>query len=1405
MQYFKAIDDSWIPDNPAEWCSWLASEEKKACNSYLAKPATLIADFRKEKSITRDYEGREILELLQNAADQARENDCEGKVVIELLPEGLVVANTGAAFSVGGVQSLETAHLSPKWRKRRHLIGNKGLGFRSILNWSYSPIILSGALNLSYCANFSSQVLSKLMENPELKHRVEEERGESDELIIPLLPFPGYTESGCLDPYIISDSALLIFEHCKTWRENGYDTVVGMPFDRPNSYKAAKKQLNVLRPEVLLFVKHLHELRYVSPNVDDRIWRIEGNDELSMVIQNDEPLGLWRLHRKTDAIPDDKLDPDQNGPLDYEIVVAIPDVESVEELKPSPLFSHFPTDIELPLPVVCHVTLELNQSRNHTQQRNSNKYVLDQLASFLAEVAESRSKQYPEGPNAGFRLLLPLNSYPSDLVREKFPEQLILAAQERAIVPTLSGSPMRPKDARLVPGADIVWLPSASFPEVAIVKDITEKEFFASLEVPPLGDKELRTRLVELKSLSVVERASLISGLLKNGVERSVHSSSLLIDNNSKQVPDLAQVFLAPSTAIPPSLPEWMSLRFLHDGLRVELMRQLSAHDVRDLQGKLSSFGVLEYSLANLIRRLIAVANRQKRDNPEQASKIDADVRFTVFSLFLSENKSGKRPEFPATVSLPLPSQAGTSAPADELYFGQGYGTHGNILQALYAKHIEKLVMAPEQIGLAGSIDDIKAFLAWIGVAEWPRKELTDNPEKGFLSFILGKIQFPVKFDDYIFETIEKVRNPRLVKVHSVDGLKEILENASPAAITAWLAHDTRMHPWLRPQTDHVELTARWDGDFKLRYYRNPLPSYLRWKIESTPWIPSENGELLRPRDCVLGQRAVEALFPRPPKPSPEEMDRFGVFNADLIEGWRRAGVLTSLAELEIEDIYVRLMELPERDPEGRLARSLYRWLLDASDSAMGNGVAARDRFISTGKMWGVYGEIADYYPVKELRHADSEGLPASLLSNLKIVHLPYRLGADKVERVFGVKAIDRMGIGQRTRSYQLAANQDHEFQKAKPFLFLLRTSQTSQTQYLKSLKNMTLKICSELTAVIQYEDQEFEFMPPIWGWLIENDVLYVRCDPAEPLNLAHDLLADTIGAAIASIFRIGDGGEFARMFLCKEKDRKTLLRRMRGEAADENMEQIIAEFGIDDTTDRVAAMPSSQPIEDPTVKPEQTKDHQPPKTEEHHSKPEEGNDPSSPSANGGTLNIEPELHNPVGTPKKHPLRIKKTTGGTKPTVAYKVTDGAFCERKAHEFEESCDPPRFPLLVGQITGSLAFGCDILSFASCDDREAFKSGTNRNLDKIIRFIEVKGRKHESGAIELKGNELNAAIENNSRFYIYRLYKCGTDEYQLSILQNPLEQKEALASSIYVDLNRANETQKFVLTGGIAESA
>ena len=140
-----------------EWIAWLSLQEEQRIHSYSLVPDQLIADYRRERQITRDYQGREILELLQNANDAAAEKNTKGKVKLILSQDRLIIANTGRPFTIGGVQSLRISDLSPK-RNKKNLIGNKGLGFRAVLNWSRNPLILSGALSLTYSAQKNADI-----------------------------------------------------------------------------------------------------------------------------------------------------------------------------------------------------------------------------------------------------------------------------------------------------------------------------------------------------------------------------------------------------------------------------------------------------------------------------------------------------------------------------------------------------------------------------------------------------------------------------------------------------------------------------------------------------------------------------------------------------------------------------------------------------------------------------------------------------------------------------------------------------------------------------------------------------------------------------------------------------------------------------------------------------------------------------------------------------------------------------------------------------------------------------------------------------------------------------------------------------------------------------------------------
>ena len=1326
--------DTWIPQTAREWHTWLVREEKKTIAAYRDKPSLLIADYHRERAIARDYEGREILELLQNANDQAAERGERGRVLMELSPEGLIFANTGLAFSVGGVASLQTSHLSPKRRRRQQLIGNKGLGFRSVLNWSRTPIILSNALCLAYSTEHAKNKLRTLTDgHPELARVVSEEQQGGDALILPLLPFPLYSENGDLSACLADNRGRRIFERCEALLIEGYDTVIGMPFEAPPGIQAAGAQTDEIRPENLLFAQNLGELCFCREGKAPVIWRREGSDEVAEVLANGNLLSRWQIHRKPGKLPASAIESDQGEATDYEIVVAVPLEGSAA---PGPLYSHFPTDITLPLPLVCHATLELEQNRKHLQKgRKCNGHVLGTLADFLAEIAEGVAAQATEDVWAGCSMLMPKGEYPPELTREEFPEKLIEAAKARRIVPTMGGKAVTPSIARRIPGANPTWIPAKLFPEVVPTRDAGDVRFLSSLGVPLLEVTEVKNRILTRRDdLTVDQRIALIGGLLNQESLIEAYTSALLLDSSGRGLGDGMRVFLAPSGGKIPHLPDWADLRFLNEDMRAKLAQHLRARDNRELQQKLSGFGLLEYSLANVIRALVAEANRAEQTNPENRDVYQADLMRTIFELYIAEEPGTKRPEYPERSPLHLPNQTHGEAAATMLYLGKGFGPHGEITQALYGPWApEKLVDAGLLSGLADDQEELKDFLLWIGVAQWPRGIKERNPDREYREHALRAIRFPAQFEEKVVTSSSYASSAFVTDVQSIDGLDEILSKAEPAAIAAWLANDDRAFAWSRQTREHAKLQAYPDGVHRARVYQGPLPSYVRWRVESITWLRSADGKALKPKDCVLGERAIEELFPRPAVPEQGTLERYAVQQREVLEGWRRAGVLTSLAYLERDEIYAKLLELPQRSPDGKLARPLYHWLLDASETALGGDGPNQKEFLAHGKMWGRHDKDEGYFSVMELHHADAEGLPDALLKRLKIVDLRKRVGADKVERLFGVKPIDRAGIRRRSVAKEIAVGSfqaNTDFQEAKPYLHKLRSSQTSQLTQLQVLKDLQLEVCWMLRAELTFEGAPFEFDVPVWGWLIEDKTLYVRSDPAKPMSLADSLLSDAIGEALASTFRIADGGEFARMLVCKEEDRPLLLRRLRGEADLEDMDSIKAEY---------ASFKAGVTIEArfPVTEPPKVVSPQTGESDRLAAEPEGSETLSEtiPPGPRGPLQVVEIEHMPEPAPEPRKLQIKTvTSSGSRSGSHRRVTDGDFCERKAIEFEGASDPPRYPFRVGQIMGSEGPGCDLLSFASEKDREAFRLGDIRDLNIVVRFIEVKGRGNAGATIE-----------------------------------------------------------------------
>ncbi|HPD61296.1 MAG TPA: hypothetical protein PKV48_06010, partial [Thermodesulfobacteriota bacterium] len=828
-------EKDYVLNSSDEWIAWLTSQEKQRISIYSLSPDELIAAYRRERQIARDYQGREILELLQNANDAAAEINSRSKVKLILSQGGLIIANTGRPFTVGGVQSLRISDLSPK-RNKKNLIGNKGLGFRAVLNWSHQPLILSGALSLSYSSEKNLEIFESLKtRSPFLQRIIEEEQSRADEIILPALAFPAFINNG--DKH-------QIYKLCSELRLQGYDTVIGMPFDKTTSFANAKNEIKLLKPEILLFTDNIEEFSIIAPNKNEIVWKVinqEGQMKSIEVFSSDleKPtlVRKWHIFKKSDKVPSDYLDEYKDTLQEYEIVIAVPDKK--EDLTESmSLFSFFPTEVSFPYPVVCHATLELETNRKHPEASDVNKFIIKEIATLLADVAECQSDDADLWCKA--RILARTKDIDPLMVGLGFKERLLVEARDRKILPTLAHSYMNPKEIQVINAEDLSWLPAESFYDILLpTQDVNINTLIKELSIRELPESEFRDRLNSIVFTDLESRSRVIGGLVSNNIVPLNPPPALLLDDTDKIIPPSARIYLSPiDSAKKFEIPDWLNLRFINSNLRALLLSYFRITDQRELRQKLSSFEVSEYALSNIASAIIAEARRRIKTETE---KTKAYIQDTLVALFVMFAETDNPPKLLETSGIPLPNKKGTFTDARALYFSANYASNGDLMETLYGNGCpENLIAAPEdfELGFNGTDLVYNRFLKWLGVADLPREVTIDNAERAFRDHVLDSLKYPFNMEDYFTSSKDDLKGASLWKIKAIDKLDVILDS-DPAAILTWLAIDSRASKWRYFDSENAILRDCRGNDRNYRcYWGGELPSYIHWKIKNSEWLP---------------------------------------------------------------------------------------------------------------------------------------------------------------------------------------------------------------------------------------------------------------------------------------------------------------------------------------------------------------------------------------------------------------------------------------------------------------------------------------------------------------------------------------------------------------------------------------
>ncbi|MBK9300609.1 MAG: hypothetical protein IPN14_08380 [Bacteroidetes bacterium] len=155
---------------------------------YIKDPLLIVEHFNNENKIIDEYNGRQLLEMIQNANDES-DTAKPKKVKITLENNTLLIANNGNPFSIGGVESLIYSDLSPKVMEENK-VGQKGLGFRSVLNWSEEIYIASYNLHLKFSKQHARTFLDELInDNPEIQKVLKRKTNEHFSISVLRCPY----------------------------------------------------------------------------------------------------------------------------------------------------------------------------------------------------------------------------------------------------------------------------------------------------------------------------------------------------------------------------------------------------------------------------------------------------------------------------------------------------------------------------------------------------------------------------------------------------------------------------------------------------------------------------------------------------------------------------------------------------------------------------------------------------------------------------------------------------------------------------------------------------------------------------------------------------------------------------------------------------------------------------------------------------------------------------------------------------------------------------------------------------------------------------------------------------------------------------------------------------------------
>ncbi len=982
------------------------------CKEYIAKHIReqerdeLIYENNIEKRDIKGYHGREILELLQNADDAYQKSidldekpSCDLEVLIKYKNNILTISNTGTYFDKAGIKAIVQGNNSSK---SGNYIGNKGTGFRSVLNWADEIRIYSGEYNVRFSKKIANEKFQEIKSEKQIKRQLLRQ----PDLYIPILAVPQNIKA----PNNNNMTSIEIFVN-----ENKTKDDFGVT-----------DQLDNIDLRILLFLPNTKKIQIETENKQVIYEKKQIKEDFKCItlkkyvnndIQIEEQFYFFEKVKESAIEEDDKR-------KDIRLAIAVP--KNFESFEAGNIYSFFPLlSTKSPFNCVMHATYVLGDHRDTINRNEVNKTIIAEQLKFLIEVAEKfASKQYAD---TALRLLTPVDfrsknwKFPPAFSQFSVLEEVYLKILESAkILRTVNDEYISVKDVPIMFDCD--------FPQLFV-----GEEFKTLLK--PVGNESailiqcLSNRLNQ--SLNVEEDdLLLIINRLTNSwmISERIKVFSWWNRNYSNSLPKLLKTqngswlgfgdecyFLVGDFANK-GLPSWVSVPSLDSEYQQLLFKD--AEQLPEIQK------VKETDKETHISRLISQRNIYPlvkftyRDRSNIISTVNSSVDSYnksidfvkwLWSNYREEGEGWTPPkgseQSPIRYNFPNAKEK-IVQDSKKLYFGHAYGN--DLSEKLFDETYEEIPSTDLFLVSKEKTKSFADFISKFGVKRFP---VIEKQEVSPLD------SYSVKYDKIIKKNGDIGSSSYLYvryKLPFITHLEDKLKALTTLEVVRWIHEDYSLKSYLNNPfySENAEITYCGNLQQYYRTYYGQIQNYLLLVFNEVKWVEIDE-KRYAPRQIIKdinsrNNRRFSDLVPILDAKLIQDMAySLETEYNEVLEIMELFDFCDKVTDLGSDDFYSFMLKLPEYDFQKSidLSKSVYRIIEQANFTTRYEDSESKNRFFDVGKVLVQYKGKLQYYSAKE------SYLPSTKIiskQNVPIVEKGQRTNNDNFIRTFGCQQYNK-------------------------------------------------------------------------------------------------------------------------------------------------------------------------------------------------------------------------------------------------------------------------------------------------------------------------------------------------------------------------------------------------------------